>query len=74
MRSCRFFLFWSYKEDKSPATDDHKCDANTNSWMAVYTANNIPAPYKAYYQWVHYADEFCGLLTDDECNADAKCS
>ena len=45
---------WSYKEDKSPATDDHKCHANTNSWMAVYTANNIPAPYKAYYQWVHY--------------------
>ena len=64
---------WTYKEDKSPATDDHKCGANTNSWMAAYTANNIPAPYKAFYQWAHYGVEFCGLLTDDECTADAKC-
>ena len=64
---------WTYKEDKSPATDDHKCDANTNSWMAVYTANNIPAPYKAYYQWAHDNLEVCGPRTDDECTADAKC-
>ena len=42
--------------------------------MAVYTANNIPAPYKAFYQWKHYGNEFCGLLTDDECTADAKCA
>ena len=42
--------------------------------MAIYTANNIPAPHKAYYQWVHYATEVCGLRTDDECNADATCA
>tara|TARA_B110000003_G_C16538435_1_gene491704 strand:+ start:26 stop:922 length:897 start_codon:yes stop_codon:yes gene_type:complete len=64
---------WTYKEDKSPATDDHNCDANTNSWMAVYTANNIPAPYKAYYQWVHDYLEVCKPRTDDECTADARC-
>jgi hypothetical protein len=66
--------FWSYKEDKSPSEADHKCHANTNSWMAIYTANNIPAPHKAYYQWVHYAAEVCGLRTDEECNADATCA
>ena len=66
--------YWTYNETKSPSPTDHNCEANTNSWMAVYTANNIPAPYKAFYQWKHYGNEFCGLLTDDECTADAKCA
>jgi len=41
--------------------------------MAVFTANNIPAPYKAIYQWVSVTANICVRYTDDECNADARC-
>ena len=41
--------------------------------MAVFTANNIPAPYKATYQWVSVEITICARYTDDECNADARC-
>jgi len=55
---------WSYKEDKSPATDDHKCVRIRTHAMAAYTANNIPAPYKAFYQWVsHYGVEYLRTTT-----------
>ena len=64
---------WSWKEDTSPATDDHMCNPSTNTGMALYTANNIPAPYKAIYQWVSVTANICVRYTDDECNADARC-
>ena len=41
--------------------------------MAVFTANNIPAPYKAIYQWVSVTANICVRYTDDECKADARC-
>ena len=64
---------WYWKEDTSPATDDHMCNPSTNTGMALYTANNIPAPYKAYYQFLFDSQNICRRYTDDECNADARC-